>query len=114
MNVFARIGGMVAPQIANLSSVWAPLSPLVFAGLAFSAVVVLMALPDTQGVALYETMAEAWDAAAAVSKNEPETRAIEQRREQEADEGRGRRRRMTLLPPPATSGRPPVASIDEL
>jgi hypothetical protein len=57
LNVFARIGGMVAPQIASLSiSVWRPISPLVFALFAFSGTAVLLLLPDTKGAVMYESL----------------------------------------------------------
>jgi hypothetical protein len=57
------------------------LSPVVFAGLAFSGVAVLMALPNTKGIALHESLASA-GAAVAVDKEEPAPvtkSAVEQR-----------------------------------
>ena len=59
MNIFARVGGMVAPQIAGLSSTWSALPSLIFATLAFLGVAALLAMPETQGAMMSESLARA-------------------------------------------------------
>lgn len=56
----ARIGGILAPQVAYLGSLWTPLPFIVMGGSAFiGGVIALINLPETLGKRLPETMAEA-------------------------------------------------------
>lgn len=55
----ARIGGMLAPQILELSRFWAPLPLILFGGLAFLAGALVMFLPETSGRPLPQTIEDA-------------------------------------------------------
>jgi len=56
----ARIGGILAPQVAFLASTWKPLPLLVMGGSALiGGVLALFMLPETLGSALPETMEDA-------------------------------------------------------
>jgi len=56
----ARIGGILAPQVALLSKVWLPMPLLVMGGSAFvGGVIAILLLPETLGYSLPETMDEA-------------------------------------------------------
>lgn len=52
----ARIGGMLAPQILELGTLWGPLTFLVFGGLAFVAGILALLLPETAGKPLPQTI----------------------------------------------------------
>eukprot|EP00092_Neocalanus_flemingeri_P029516 GFUD01032052.1.p1 GENE.GFUD01032052.1~~GFUD01032052.1.p1 ORF type:complete len:317 (-),score=69.35 GFUD01032052.1:68-1018(-) len=55
-----RVGGILAPQIASLSSVWLPLPLLIMgSGALIGGVLVFMFLPETLGKRLPDTMKEA-------------------------------------------------------
>lgn len=59
-STFARIGGMIAPLIAFLSSVWKPFPLLIMGGSSLvGGVLVFLLLPETLGEALPVTMEEA-------------------------------------------------------
>ena len=56
----ARIGGILAPQVAFLASTWKPLPLLVMGGSALiGGILALFLLPETLGTALPETMEDA-------------------------------------------------------
>ena len=55
-----RIGGIIAPQIANLSTVWVPLPLLIMGSVSLlGGVLVFIFLPETLGEKLPDTMEDA-------------------------------------------------------
>merc|ERR1711890_207626 len=59
-STFSRVGGMVAPLIAFLSSVWKPFPLLVMGGSSLlGGILVFLVMPETLGEALPVTMEEA-------------------------------------------------------
>ena len=57
----ARIGGMLAPQILELSRIWGPLPLILFGGLSVLAGGLALFLPETSGKPLPQTIEDATD-----------------------------------------------------
>ncbi|XP_077977092.1 organic cation transporter protein-like [Glandiceps talaboti] len=57
-SMFARIGGIVAPQLLLMSSLWKNLPAIVFGVAAIIAGILILPLPETRGKKLPETMEE--------------------------------------------------------
>ena len=55
----ARIGGMLAPQVLELSRFWAPLPLLIFGALSLVAGGLALILPETAGRPLPQSIEEA-------------------------------------------------------
>ncbi|XP_064652869.1 organic cation transporter protein-like isoform X2 [Lineus longissimus] len=57
-SMHARIGGLVAPQIARLSSIWRPLPSIIFGLFSIAAGLLFILLPETYGQVLPETLVD--------------------------------------------------------
>ncbi|XP_074654680.1 organic cation transporter protein-like [Tubulanus polymorphus] len=55
-SMFARFGGLVAPQVARLNTVWAPLPTIIFGASAIAVGMLNTRLPETHGKQLPETL----------------------------------------------------------
>ncbi|XP_070569258.1 organic cation transporter protein-like [Ptychodera flava] len=55
----ARVGGILAPQILLLSTLWEPLAVVVFGACSISAGLLILLLPETRNIKLPETIEEA-------------------------------------------------------
>ncbi|XP_077863789.1 organic cation transporter protein-like [Saccoglossus kowalevskii] len=58
-SLFARIGGILAPQLILMGTVWKPLPPIVFGVTSIFAGILILTLPETLGTKLPETLEEA-------------------------------------------------------
>ena len=55
----ARVGGMMAPQILELRTIWSPMSMLIFGGMSILAGSLALILPETTGRPMPQTIDEA-------------------------------------------------------
>ena len=55
-NVIARVGGILAPVVVQLSSITAMLPSLIFGALSLTGAVICLTLPETKGTPLHDTL----------------------------------------------------------
>ena len=78
-SLFARIGGMLAPQVVSLGNLGFPSLPLVFMGVLslIGGVLILALLPETLGKPLPDTIKDALDLEKPHRRNTAEQKLIE-------------------------------------
>ena len=78
-SLFARIGGMLAPQVVSLGSLWFASLPLVIMGVLslLGGITILALLPETLGKPLPDTCRDAEDLEIQKRRNTAEQKLIE-------------------------------------